>query len=205
MKQSEKSAAARQRILDAAMADFAANGYGGTSLNSICETHGISKGLLYHHFKDKDTVYLLCVKTCFDQLTLYLKEIAGSLHGPLEEQLSQYFDARLRFFAANPLCMGIFADAMFRPPAALAQQIRELRQPFDNLNLTILRDLLSGKPLRSGLDPDSLVEDFRMYVDFFNLCFQSSLNSGYSAHHAILEHEQKARRQIDILLHGIFA
>ena len=61
MKQEEKSALARRRILDAAMREFADKGYEGASLNTVCAENGISKGIIYHHFRDKSELYLLCV------------------------------------------------------------------------------------------------------------------------------------------------
>ena len=79
MKQEEKSALSREKILDAAMEEFARRGYAGASLNTVWEEKHISKGMIYHHFKDKDELYLLCVRRCFDALTDYLRETAA--HG----------------------------------------------------------------------------------------------------------------------------
>ena len=103
MKREEKNALSRQRILDAAMEEFSAKGYAGASLNTVCGEKGISKGIIYHYFKDKDQLYLLCVEACFDAFTAYLGEAAASLSGPARERLRTYFDARLRFFAGHPL------------------------------------------------------------------------------------------------------
>mgnify|MGYP002539826609 CR=1 FL=1 len=58
MKREEKNALSRQRILDAAMEEFSRNGYDGASLNTVCAEKGISKGIIYHYFKDKDELYL---------------------------------------------------------------------------------------------------------------------------------------------------
>ena len=44
-------------ILDAAAAEFAANGYAAASLNRIIEAAGISKGSLYYYFDDKEDLY----------------------------------------------------------------------------------------------------------------------------------------------------
>ena len=60
MKREEKNSLARQRILDAALEEFSSRGYEGASLNTVCAEKGISKGIIYHHFKDKDELYLLC-------------------------------------------------------------------------------------------------------------------------------------------------
>ena len=52
MKQEERSALARQRILKSALREFAGKGYDGASLSAMCAQDGLSKGILYHHFLD---------------------------------------------------------------------------------------------------------------------------------------------------------
>ena len=45
--------ATRRKILEAAFAEFYANGFQGGSLNHIVETAGTTKGALFHHFDSK--------------------------------------------------------------------------------------------------------------------------------------------------------
>ena len=169
----------------------------------MCAEKGISKGIIYHHFKDKDALYLRCVEDCFDRVCAYLQEAAGKLSGTAEEKLAAYFDARLRFFALQPLYLGIFAEAAFNPPAALAEEIARRRQGFDRLNADVLTGVLAKTPLRAGLRAEAVVEDFRMYMDYFNLRFRTAFRSGRSMDEILTEHEKKCRRQLDILLHGV--
>ena len=203
MNQEAKSELARQRILDAAMANFSAKGYEGASLNAACAENGISKGIVYHHFKDKNELYLLCVERCFDAVTTYLEEVASNLSGTAEERMQSYFNARLQFFAQNPLYLGIFADAAFQPPAPLAEDIAVLREKFDQLNLSVLISLLEGKKLRDGLTVSAIAEDFKMYMDYFNMRFRGALHQCNSTEQVLREHEERCRRQISILFYGV--
>lgn len=204
MKREEKNALSRQRILDAAMEEFSRNGYDGASLNTVCAEKGISKGIIYHYFKDKDELYLLCVERCFDAFTAYLQNAAGSLAGSAQARLQGYFDARLRFFAGHPLYLALFADAAFHPPAALREEIAQCRQAFDALNISVLTDLLKSEPLRKGLTVSTVVEDFRLYMDYFNLHFKADLCGERSMSDLLREHEERCHRQLDILLYGVF-
>ena len=54
MKREEKNQQTRRRIMDSALAEFAEKGYGGSSVNTICAAQGISKGIVYHYFENKD-------------------------------------------------------------------------------------------------------------------------------------------------------
>ena len=87
MKREEKNQQTRRRIMDSALAEFAANGYGGSSVNTICAAQGISKGIVYHYFESKDELYLACVEECFQCLTAHLsaalpEEDAALLESP---------------------------------------------------------------------------------------------------------------------------
>lgn len=48
----------REHIVDAAMRQFAKQGFGGCSVDAICAEAGISKGAFYTHFESKDAVML---------------------------------------------------------------------------------------------------------------------------------------------------
>ena len=203
MKREEKNALSRQRIPDAAMEEFSAKGYEGASLNTVCGEKGISKGIIYHYFKDKDELYLLCVEACFDAFTADLREAAAGLSGSARERLRAYFDARLRFFARHPLYLGLCADAAFHPPAGLAEEIAARRRAFDELNISVLTDLLESAPLREGLTVETVVEDFRLYMDYFNIHYRSAFRGEDSPQDALFKHEERCHRQIDILLYGV--
>jgi len=46
----------RERILAAALALFAGQGYAGTSIRDIAETVGVTKAALYYHFRSKEEI-----------------------------------------------------------------------------------------------------------------------------------------------------
>lgn len=203
MKRAEKNAISRQRILEAAREEFAKHGYDGASLNTACAEKGISKGIVYHYFASKDELYLACAADCFDGLTAALEQAAGTLHGTPAQRLGQYFDARLRYFAGHPDALGIFADAALHPPVRLAEQLAQCRRAFDRLSAALLTGLLEGQKLRPGLTVEAVVEDFRLYMDYFNLHFQTLCRGGGDRQTLLREHEERCRRQLDILLYGV--
>jgi AcrR family transcriptional regulator len=51
----------RRRILETAAAEFAANGFDGTSLNRLIEGLGISKGSFYYYFDDKADLFITVI------------------------------------------------------------------------------------------------------------------------------------------------
>lgn len=57
LNQEERSERSRRQILDSALKMFSHRGYGATSVQDIAEAAGLSKGNIYHHFPDKETIF----------------------------------------------------------------------------------------------------------------------------------------------------
>ena len=92
MKREEKNQQTQRRIMDSALAEFAEKGHGGSSVNTICAAQGISKGIIYHYFENKDELYLACVEECFQRLTAHLSAaLPEEDDGSVEDQLGRYF------------------------------------------------------------------------------------------------------------------
>lgn len=54
----DRLAARRQEILDGARACFARYGYEGATVRLLEQTIGISRGAIFHHYRDKDALFL---------------------------------------------------------------------------------------------------------------------------------------------------
>lgn len=174
MNRNEKSALSKKRILEAALAEFSQKGYDGASLNTV-----------------------------WQEKAAYLQTQSDTLSGDARSRLQQYFDARLRFFADNPVYLGIFVDVSFSPPEKLYAEIADLRRPFDQLNIAVLTKLLKNESLQPGLSAELVVDDFRMYMDYFNMHFKVACTQSRSCEALLRQHEEICHRQLDILLYGV--
>ena len=56
--QQQRSEETRSRLLQAAESCFAQSGYDRTSVATICQAAGVSKGAFYHHFSSKQEIFL---------------------------------------------------------------------------------------------------------------------------------------------------
>lgn len=74
MKKEEKTKQTCEKIVHAATIEFGSRSYDAVSLNAICGKYQIAKGLIYHNFKNKDELYLYCVKKSFEKLMSYMEE-----------------------------------------------------------------------------------------------------------------------------------
>lgn len=199
MKREEKNQQTRRRILESALAEFSEQGYGASSVNTISNGDGLSKGIIYHYFPTKDDLYLACVEECFQTLTGHLQSHTNMEGQTAEERLEQYFRVRLDFFEQNPQYQRIFCDAVIMPPAHLEASIQEKKAPFDRFNIDSLNRMLEPVSLRSDLSRGDVVDTFRQYQDYINARYQMT----GSAKIDIRDHEESCRRALRILLYGV--
>ncbi len=62
----ERKGTARERLLDAALAELHKHGYAGTSLQAIARRAGLTKGAIYWSFRDKRDLFLTLVDERLD-------------------------------------------------------------------------------------------------------------------------------------------
>lgn len=194
MKREEKNQQTKRRIMDSALAEFSEQGYGASSVNTICAVQGVSKGIIYHYFTSKDELYLACVEECFRLLADYLKEKMHFSSGSTEEQMEDYFKTRTAFFMENPIYQRIFCEAVIAPPAHLLTEVQVRKKDFDVLNTQILERLLEPVSLRHPISKTDAIEAFRQ--------FQNFINANYKVEE-FEAHEESCRKALNILFYGI--
>lgn len=82
--QVERSIATRRRILDAARELFAERGWAATSIDEVVSAAGVTKGALYHHFRDKTDVLRAVYQEQEERSIEGLLEIGGEYADPLD-------------------------------------------------------------------------------------------------------------------------
>lgn len=199
MNREEKNQQTRRRIMDNALAEFSKRGYGASSVNTICASREISKGIIYHYFNTKDELYLACVQECFDRLTDHLRSALTAGQGTVQEQLEQYFSARMAFFQMYPVYQPIFCEAVISPPDHLLPQIQACRQAFDDLTVDTLERLLRPLSLHPHLTIHEVVDTFRKFQDFINAEYKFSPLSPEE----FAKRDEQCRRILYILLYGV--
>ncbi|MCQ4794843.1 TetR/AcrR family transcriptional regulator [Anaerofustis stercorihominis] len=197
LKKEEKTKLTKEKIINAAVTEFGTNGYGKASINNICNENKIAKGLIYHNFKNKDEIYLTCVKMVFSKIKSFIKEKYTKTN------LNDYFDIRIKFFKNNPMYSYIFFDVILNPPNHLIKEITNIKKDFDDMNKEIYKKCIFELKLRDSVNIDEALEYYDIIGNTFNIYFQkkTSMNSNFKE--LINEHELKLSKIIDLMLYGI--
>ncbi len=103
----------RARILDAALKIFARNGYAGTRLDDIAEEVGIRRPSLFHHFKDKATLYKAVWNKAMEEQDAKLAPYFEQQGTGALELLNIAIDAWVEYAFNNPdfIYLSLFATA----------------------------------------------------------------------------------------------
>lgn len=92
----------RQRILDAALREFAAKGYHRAILDEIAARAGVSKGAVYWHFENKRALFLAVVLEELSRLTKYLEAVVADGGQPAVARIEAFIVANLTYYADHP-------------------------------------------------------------------------------------------------------
>src|SRR5207248_10683881 len=75
----------RRQLLDVALHVFADRGYHATSMNDLAETAGVTKPVLYQHFRSKRALYLELLEDVGGQLRDTISKATTEANGPREQ------------------------------------------------------------------------------------------------------------------------
>lgn len=202
MKQSEKSKITYEKIINAAVIEFGTKSYDNASINNICSDNNISKGLIYHNFKNKDELYLCCVELCYKEITAFLSSSEYNSEDP-NENIKKLMDRRFQFFRDNPYYSNIFFNAVLQPPKHLIDEIKHIRKDFDNFNFYQYKKIIKSVELREGVSEDEALEYFFALGEMFNGYFGSKAYKNCDFNSLVYDHEMQLSKILNIMLYGI--
>lgn len=138
------------RILDAARRLFAEQGFDAVSMNAIAEAAEVSKANIFHHFKNKDDLYLAVLKTACASSCEHIERF-GQAEGTFEQRLERYAAEHLNHILGNEeVTRLIQRDLLDNGP----QRGRQFAEQVFGQNFGRLVDILREGQLRGELRRD---------------------------------------------------
>lgn len=71
-------------ILEAGISEFADKGLGNASMSTIAKRAGISVGVLYKYYENKDDFFHACIRRCISELDQFLRDLCAQEKKPLQ-------------------------------------------------------------------------------------------------------------------------
>jgi AcrR family transcriptional regulator len=129
----------KDRILQAAIHEFALTGYHLTSLRTISERSGSNKPMVYYHFRGKEGLYLAAVRLLLEELAETLREVVAD-DAPAPVKLRRFAEAYLDAFLLSRPLMGTTLRELNSLTAPLYHAITE---EYSHLISPLLRRVLA--------------------------------------------------------------
>jgi AcrR family transcriptional regulator len=150
---SPRAAATRQRLLDAALAEFAAKGLAGARVDEIAARAGANKRLLYAHFGSKEELWLRVLEGAYAHKRA--EERALDVEAlPPAEAMRALVAFNLRYTAAHPEFVALLNQENIHRAAYLQRSaaVPAMYSPLlDQLRAVLLRGAAGGA-FRAGVD-----------------------------------------------------
>jgi TetR/AcrR family transcriptional regulator, acrAB operon repressor len=172
MTQEERSEKSRQHILDAALKLFSHNGYGATSVRDIAEEAKLSKGNVYHHFPDKETIFRDLLDRYFQVMSKpdfpFNQALASGSFPENLERIGQAVREVVREYREYALL--IYVDVVEFDGTHIRKFYEDMAQRFDSFIRAAGMERELGAKLAAGLSPVSAVMlATRIFYNYFSV------------------------------------
>jgi AcrR family transcriptional regulator len=115
----------RRQLLEVALGVFAGGGFHRTSMDDVAEAAGVTKPVLYQHFRSKRDLYLELLRDVGGQLMDAIGQATGGAAGP-REQVEAGFAAYFRFVGEHPDAFRVLFGSGSRRDRQFAETVREV-------------------------------------------------------------------------------
>lgn len=172
MNQEARSEKSRRQILDAALKLFSHRGYGATSVIDIAEKAGVSKGNVYHHFPDKETIFRTLLDRYFQAMSQpdfpFNRALAAGTFPENLEEIGRAARDTVRDFREYVAL--IYVDVVEFDGAHVRKFYEEMATRFDAfMKAHGMEESLRAK-LQDGLSPISAVMlATRIFYNYFSI------------------------------------
>jgi AcrR family transcriptional regulator len=147
----------RRRILDAARACFGEAGFAGATVGAIAERAGVSNGLLYQFFRNKEHLFEVVLREIIgDWVRALLPREAA--HETPSRALEGMFRRSVAFCRAHPLLPALLRDDRDLQLSRIREAGRDRVQPHRDLVASILRRGIEAGEFKPDLDVASAAD-----------------------------------------------
>ncbi len=159
-------AAARARLLQAAVDEFSVHGYSGARTERIARVAGMNIRMLYHYFGSKDDLYIAVLEEVLGDLRHDELQLDAQTLDPMEGLL-HIFDYVDQHFATHPRLRKLLAFENLNEARHLARsdRIPEMASPVLSLIRKLLARGVASGQVRPGIDA------LHLYVSMVSLAY----------------------------------
>lgn len=125
----------QDRIVNAAMKEFAQKGYDLASTNQMVKEAGISKGLLFHYFKNKKQLYLFLFDYCYDKIVEEFYQKVDLLEKDFFKRTSDAIMIKMELMTSYPDLFKFMEEALLEESLEVKTELEKKKKEFIDINM----------------------------------------------------------------------
>lgn len=161
--------ALRHRILDAALKEFGAFGYGAASMNRLVKGAGISKGAIFKYFGTKAGLFSYVYRSSLQEVKEQLRTVRDSSRAdPFFDRLEKVLRAGLEFTTHRPMSAAIYYRVIYTGDAPHGNHIlSEIQGTSRRFLKALIEDGVQKGELRPDIDAERTAFIIQSVLDRF--------------------------------------
>jgi len=143
----------RTEIIEVGISEFAEKGIYGASMSSIANKAGISVGVLYKYYEDKDAFFLACIRRSMQVFVEFFESFAAKDYKPLRIG-KEVIEGVQKYSKEHADCLKIYHELMGSSNQKFADEIvKEIDGKLSKIFIDVIKNSQEKGVIRQDLDP----------------------------------------------------
>jgi len=194
-------------LLEVAISEFADKGLENTSMNAIAKRAGVSVGVLYKYYADKDDFFMACVKHCLHSMEEYIGGLTGKNEKLLDYARNIVYTAQ-SYAKEHADYIRLYHEITCNGNRMFAKELAsDIEGVSSKLYVSLVEKAKAEGNVRLDMDPAHFAfffDNLMMMLQFSYACPYYSERYGLYAGKDILENESLLAEQLLLFLESAF-
>lgn len=155
----------KEQILEACIHEFAERGYEKASTNTIIKEAGISKGILFHYFQNKRSLFIYIVDYCIHIFLDEYKKYPLTETGDIFQRLIELGFIKLKIIHTNPEVSKIVIGTYVNSPEDIRIEIESKYSSLTNEFKAAIFEKIDYTKFRRGVKVTKAIEILMLFVE----------------------------------------
>jgi TetR/AcrR family transcriptional regulator len=148
----------QDRIINAAIKEFAQKGYDSASTNEIVKEAGISKGLLFHYFQSKKQLFFFLFDYCYNLVADEFYKKVDLSERDFFKRIRQSVHIKMDLQTKYPDILTFIQEAFIQDSAEIKEEFDKKKQELNAVNAGIIYDGIDLSKFREDVDAQKILK-----------------------------------------------
>lgn len=155
----------QNRIINAALQEFAENGFEKASTNRIVKTAKIGKGMLFYYFQNKEELFYYLIKYSLNLANTKLLEQVDKKEPDFIERLKQIAQSKTEFHLNHPNVLNFLGNLFLTDTLEIPVHFKKRYQEMLNSRISLLYEGIDTNLFRKDIDKEKALKLIKWSID----------------------------------------